>query len=105
MGQRVSRSAWFHEVSANPGDHEDTSLRPGDRAAAREPVGRLGLRASAATERPWVQSGGRCADRAVTVICVERVSGRGDSGSDVRGALKKKGSRPGVTARQDPYLK
>lgn len=79
-------------------------MRPGGRAAAREPVGRVGLRASAATGRPWVQSGGRCADPAVTVIRV-RVPGRGDSGSDVRGALENKGSRPGAALRQDPSLK
>lgn len=68
-------------------------------------MGRLGLRASAATGSPWVQSGGRCADQAVTVTRVERVSGRGDSGSDARGALENKGSRPGAALRQDPSLK
>lgn len=81
--RRGSRSARAHEAAADRGDREETSLRPGGRAAAWEPVGRLGLRAGAAAGRPWVLSWGRCAGRAVTVMRVERVSdaGEGDSGS------------------------
>lgn len=61
---------------------EGTSVRPDGRAATTGlPVGRLDPRAMAATPLSMVQSGGRCADRAVTVVRVEGVSGRGDSWS------------------------